>query len=32
MRLAGSKGIDAFVLNIAPPLAGNTETQTVWPV
>lgn len=27
IRLASSKGIDAFALNIAPPLAGNTLTQ-----
>ena len=28
IRLAASKGIDAFVLNIAPPLDGTTGTQT----
>ena len=28
IRLAASKGIDAFLLNIAPPLAGTSGTQT----
>ena len=28
IRLAASKGIDAFVLNMAPPLDGTTGTQT----
>jgi hypothetical protein len=29
IRLAASKGIDAFALNIAPPLDGTVATQTV---